>query len=764
MNAAPPRDFRLRLGSSILALVAIGLLLSLLPRTSFVARSAGEIVDAVGPMWPEQSVEQVLDQDIGVVSEIRIWGAAGVGRGEAPVVAALLQGPDRELVRQDRVGIKASHLLQPYVLEFPPYHPAPGEALILQLWVTDERRNHAIFGTTEAGGDGGGPTLNLNATEQGPLAYEVIWRGDGWRAALEGSGLDRLRLAGGIAAAVLAILLRPRVVRRLDHVLRRAHAAVIVVRRPIAGKPRLARTWLAAEDPPGKPASKRRAIYVFPWLIPAFAILHFLANNLIILRAYEAIVPSAFIMACVTVLFIALRVILKGAAAAAVFTGLLGIVFFSYGHIYIADWAQPDRRILLGLGVPIILGIAMLLKGRTGFPYRVISALNFASIVMVAFPIVQLGLAIFATTFQQDRVRDILTNPVMLDERLGEMAAATSPDDLRDIYYIILDSYPRSGSPESFDNSEFIRELEDRGFYVDPNARSNYWCSIWSIASSLNMSYINGDEPCSESTVERHWIFGAAFDHALGHILTTLGYRYVHVSSGYTMTTTSRNADVVVDFTPNGRTVSEYTERSPESQYHYVPERLLSLSNRFMIEFAKTTLIKSVGRLSAFESEGLRAYSWGHPNRALGWLDYMKIVGATDSPKFVFAHLVSPPHEPYSFDRHGEILMGGWSDDHDPSVESAFYGQIRWLNGQILDTIDSILGEYDDPPIIVIMGDHAPWTYRGSPMVYDILAAYLLPGDGDGVVYSGMTSVNVFRLILRNYFGLDLVRLEDRSL
>ena len=113
-------DARLRLAAALLALVSLGLLLSLLPRTSFVARSAGEIVDAVGPVWPEQSVEQVLDDGLGVVSEVRIWGAAGVGRGEAPVVAALLQGPDRELVRQDRVAIKASHLLQPYVLEFPP--------------------------------------------------------------------------------------------------------------------------------------------------------------------------------------------------------------------------------------------------------------------------------------------------------------------------------------------------------------------------------------------------------------------------------------------------------------------------------------------------------------------------------------------------------------------------------------------------------------------------------------------------------------------
>ena len=141
MGADPLIDSRLRLASAILALASLGLLLSLLPRTSFVSHSADAIVDAVGPVWPEQSVEQVLGGDLGVVSEVRIWAAARFDRGEAPVVAALLQGPDRELVRQLNVKIQASKTLQPYELRFAPYQPQPGEPLILQFWVSPERSN-----------------------------------------------------------------------------------------------------------------------------------------------------------------------------------------------------------------------------------------------------------------------------------------------------------------------------------------------------------------------------------------------------------------------------------------------------------------------------------------------------------------------------------------------------------------------------------------------------------------------------------------------
>ena len=217
------------MASAILALVSIGLLVSLLPRTSLIARSTGDIVDAVGPVWSEASVEQVLDQQPRVISEVRIWAAAGIVRGEALVVAALLQGPDRELVRQVKVKIKPSKILQLYVLRFAPYHPVSDEALILQLWVSNERNNHVIFGTSEPRDDSPGPTINLNPTDQGPLAYEVIWRGDGWRAVLEGSWADILRLAGGVAAAVMAVLLRPSIATALRQAMPKFRTAVVAV-------------------------------------------------------------------------------------------------------------------------------------------------------------------------------------------------------------------------------------------------------------------------------------------------------------------------------------------------------------------------------------------------------------------------------------------------------------------------------------------------------------------------------------------------------
>ena len=111
------------------------------------------------------------------------------------------------------------------------------------------------------------------------------------------------------------------------------------------------------------------------------------------------------------------------------------------------------------------------------------------------------------------------------------------------------------GSPPEFDNSEFVQELESRGFYVATQARSNYRWTTFSIPSSLNTYYVH-DEYLSPGNKSSRRLAAQADDHALGRILTTLGYRYVHVSSGIEWSNTSRSADLVVDFTPAGLLLS----------------------------------------------------------------------------------------------------------------------------------------------------------------------------------------------------------------
>ena len=745
--------FRLRLIAAVLALVSIGLFASLLPRTSFVPRSSGELVDAIGPVWPGQSVEQALD-DVVVISEVRIWAAAGFDRGEAPIAASLLLGADSEPVRQVKLRIRASKLLVPYVLVFPPYKPAPGEKLVLQLWVSTKggQDNYVMFGAS-APGTGIAPAISRQPTDYGPLAYELIWRGTGWRAALEGSISDLARLAAAVAiaaiAAAITAALHPRFSRALRKTIRRAPVALLALARPVQSKLRgVGRLTSRVQTP-----AARRGFYIFPWLIPAFAILHYLANNLLIFRVSDAIAVSVVTIAIATAVFVAFRLVFKTAAMAAVLAGLLGTACFSYGHVYLAVGDHADDRYLLGLGVPTVLGLGALIRGRPELARRLGTILNFGSLVLLAAPMYQIASHILAASSPPTN-RDSQVS-IGIDQHVGRAAESFSSDMLRDIYFIVLDEYPRSGSPEHFDNSAFVQELENRGFYVSPQARSNYVETSFSIPSFLNMRYVGQGNERGEQASRR--LVEMADDHALGRILKSLGYKYVHVSSGYTTSNTSRNADMIVNFAPSGRLLS-----GPGTTDPFSFERATRLSSRFTDTFLRTTAAKPF--LShEFSAEHDGPYRWTHPFRTLAWLDFMKEIGTMERPKFVFAHLLKP-HAPYSFDRYGNItfdIQGGWRDDHDPTVPGAFYGQVIWLNGQMLEVIDAILDGYEEPPIIVIVGDHG--HERNTPSISnDILAAFLLPDGGASAVYPSITSVNHFRAILDHYFGLDLGLLEDR--
>jgi hypothetical protein len=89
----------------------------------------------------------------------------------------------------------------------------------------------------------------------------------------------------------------------------------------------------------------------------------------------------------------------------------------------------------------------------------------------------------------------------------------------------------------------------------------------------------------------------------------------------------------------------------------------------------------------------------------------------------------------------------------------------------VLIVIDRILAESDSPPIIILQADHSSKVYNQLNPVQDvkmkllfpILNAYYLPGVGEEKLYSTITPVNSFRLLLNLYFGTHLPLLPDDS-
>jgi hypothetical protein len=65
------------------------------------------------------------------------------------------------------------------------------------------------------------------------------------------------------------------------------------------------------------------------------------------------------------------------------------------------------------------------------------------------------------------------------------------------VYFIIFDSYPSNSVLEKYygwDDSGLINALRSLGFTVNENARSNYYSTLMSVPSTLNMRYIHEDK------------------------------------------------------------------------------------------------------------------------------------------------------------------------------------------------------------------------------------------------------------------------------
>src|SRR5690606_38291408 len=80
----------------------------------------------------------------------------------------------------------------------------------------------------------------------------------------------------------------------------------------------------------------------------------------------------------------------------------------------------------------------------------------------------------------------------LVNEEYATLSEANS-ERLPDIYYIILDGYPRSDTLMEYfdyDNNEFDGFLESNGFVVFDDSYTNYSQTALAIPSILNMSYI----------------------------------------------------------------------------------------------------------------------------------------------------------------------------------------------------------------------------------------------------------------------------------
>jgi hypothetical protein len=170
-----------------------------------------------------------------------------------------------------------------------------------------------------------------------------------------------------------------------------------------------------------------------------------------------------------------------------------------------------------------------------------------------------------------------------------------------------------------------------------------------------------------------------------------------------------------------------------------------------------------------------------HRERVL--FTFGSLAGVAELPDrhFVFAHVVAP-QPPFVFDSEGNPLTPDYPFNLADGTQyfrasagtreeyiAAYRGQFQYVNELVIEAIDGVLAVPDQPPIVILQGDHGPGAYLlwGDIMASDltersaILNAYLLPGVPSDVPYDMISPINSFRMVLSLYFGANLAPLPD---
>ncbi|MBI4232048.1 hypothetical protein HY605_02350 [Candidatus Peregrinibacteria bacterium] len=494
----------------------------------------------------------------------------------------------------------------------------------------------------------------------------------------------------------------------------------------------------------------KKTIVIYPFLLALYPILFFFAYNIDEFYFLETIIPMAISLGATILLWFTVNVAAKNSHKTGLILSILLVFFFAYPHVYLALWridafgAWLTNHIFLA---PIWLLICFLCIWRI---FRVRKPLeqitkvsNLITLILISVPLIQLGLHFLINPEYYNTAQRKKYSALTEEDKI-QLAKVTKPAVCPDIYYIIVDGYASNdvlGELYSFDNSEFLDFLTQKGFYIASESQSNYSWTRLSLASSLNFEYLKMD---SSGALTEKSVSPKRTNSRAAHFLKTLGYKIIYTSSvGNRFSQLNSYADITIE------------NDSPPNQF---PMAMLEHSGLILLLDIWPDLrkqdpsldIKRRNILNIFEQAGKIPTNYA-------------TIGQSRVPIFAFIHIYSP-HPVYVFDRDGNHIM------EDPLSQWTVKGHVEqtiFTNKKLIHLISQILADLPAPPLIILQGDHGPLQQHipGKRISgrMGILNAYHFPGKKNTGLYQAISPVNSFRLLFNLYFGTEYPILKDEG-
>jgi len=484
---------------------------------------------------------------------------------------------------------------------------------------------------------------------------------------------------------------------------------------------------------------------IAPILFSISFVLVLFTHNIGELTFQRIIVPLSAVIFFALIISIIFTVILRSRTKGMVFSSIFIIIFFSYGEA-LSLLGNRSNHLLFTVWI-ILLLLLFLLIWRTDKHLSLLNQyLSWVAVIIVFIP--------FFGIVRYEFSRRLQSRPESPSVLSNVDVSSLDKKNLPDVYYIITDSYSSGNNLQKYfhyDSSSFITFLKNKGFYVAEESTSNYPKTFLSLASSLNMEYLDylslyknsNDQTITDRIIE---------DNNVLRFLKSLGYYYYQMGSWWGSTHYNRLAD--------DNFIIEKKSLGDIGEFNY-----MILDSSMLHPFMSTIFSNVIVGESDEEKRARVLYQFEEfPNVA-------KLVG----PKFVFVHIISP-HGPYVFGENCEFVTYDqiWMNEE----EENYVNQINCINQKFEDVINAVMENSAQPPVILLQSDEGPNFINGGLVPADnwnkattdqlkekfpILSAYYLPGVSTSTFYPTITPVNSFRAVFNLYFSTKLSLLPDKN-
>lgn len=489
-------------------------------------------------------------------------------------------------------------------------------------------------------------------------------------------------------------------------------------------------------------------IYLYPFLIVVYFVLHESNANFGLIPFSVSVWFAFYYLLATLVIWLMATFFFNKATKSLLFTALLIAILLFDGamHDFVKKLSVPDffKRYIFWLPflLAIVISSIIFLKRSAKELLSINKYLLITVLVLCTWELFHLGFNVFS----RETNNNILFADTNFDKKLQATYDSTRPSP--SIYFIVLDAFTSSSCLKkefNYDNAELDSFLTRKGFYLVERSKSNYPVTPYSIASTLNFSYLK-DEVTAQEMNARDRLRGVTSVGAnrLVPYLEKKGYNIFNHSI----------------FHLNGHPVQG-------ADYFYpLKEKMLS-DQTFWGRIQRDILWNFISLTGGMSSKTIHKEAVKHSTDFV----YDKLHGLktaagfpSTKPKFVYCHVMAP-HGPYIFHQDGTFVQDSIYVRIDD--KKAYLNQLIYTRQLLKSAINTIFKKDTLNKIIVVAGDHGYRDYgvkEKIPQTFENLHAIYFYDKNYQSLHDTLTPVNTFRIVLNQYFHEQLVLLRDTSI